>query len=82
MMEYTANNDQLLALERSLQSELSPVRPNQQFIGNLRQRLVDSPIFRQQRRLAISFLSIAIGLVAGLVIFLIGHGFVKHSENV
>lgn len=82
MMEYTANNDQLLALERSLQSELSPVRPNQQFIGNLRQRLVDLPIFRQQRRLAISFLSIAIGLVAGLVIFLIGHGFVKHSENV
>lgn len=82
MAEYTARNDQLLALERSLQSELSPVKPNQQFIGNLKQRLVDSPIFRQQRRLAISLLSIAIGLVAGLAIFLIGHGFVKHSENV
>ncbi len=81
MAEYTTNDDQLLALERSLQSELAPVEPNQQFIGNLRQRLEGSPIFQQQRRLAISLLSIAIGLVAGLAIFLIGHGFVKHSEN-
>jgi hypothetical protein len=81
MTEYTIKNDQLLALERSLQTELSPVKPNQQFIGNLRQRLEDSPVYQQQKRLAISLLTIAVGLVTGLAIFLIGHGFVKHSEN-
>ncbi len=81
MAEFTAKNDQLLALERSLRAELSPVKPSQHFIGNLGQRLEVSPIYQQQRRLAISLLSIAIGLVAGLVIFLIGHGFIRHSEN-
>jgi hypothetical protein len=81
MAEYTAKNDQLLALERSLRAELLPVKPNQQFIGNLRKRLEVSPIFQQQRRLAISLLTVAIGLVAGLVIFLIGHGFMKKSKN-
>jgi hypothetical protein len=81
MAEYTAKNDQLLDIERSLRAELSPVKPSQKFIGNLRERLEVSPIYQQQRRLAISLLSIAIGLVAGLAIFLIGHGFMKRSEN-
>lgn len=81
MAEFTSKNDPLLALERSLRAELSPVKPDKQFIGKLRQRLEVSPIYQHQRRLAISLLSIAVGLVAGLVIFLIGHGFIKHSEN-
>ena len=81
MTEFIVRNDQLLDLERSLRAELNPVKPSQQFVGNLRDRLEISPIYKQQKRLAISLLSIALGLVAGLVIFLIGHGFLKHSEN-
>lgn len=70
----------LLELERSLRKRLSPVKPDQQFVGTLRQRLEDSPAYRHQRRLAVSMLSIAAGLVVGLAIFLIGRSFI-HSPN-
>ena len=62
----------LLALEQSLKSKLYPVKPDQSFVGNLCSRLEDSPIYRQQRETAYFLLSIASGLLVGLLIFLIG----------
>jgi hypothetical protein len=81
MAEKLAYGDQLSQIERSLRTKLAPVAPNEQFIGGLRQRLEDSPIYQKQRRLAASLLSIALGLVVGLIIFLIGRGMVTEDEK-
>jgi len=79
MTKRDSANEALLALEQSLRAQLNPVAPNQQFVGRLRQRLEDSPTYRQQRRLAVQMLTIAVGLVVGLTIFLIGRGFIRES---
>lgn len=80
MKTSKANDLQLLDLERSLKSGLNPIQPDQQFVGNLRRRLEDMPVYHRKQRLAVSMLSIAAGLVVGLAIFLIGRSFV-HSAN-
>lgn len=72
--DHSVNND-LLALERSLKTQLQPIKPNQQFVGNLRLRLEDPSAYRRPRQTAYSFLAIAGGLLFGLVVFLIGKGF-------
>ena len=79
MTNRDSANEALLTLEQSLRSQLNPVQPDQQFVGRLRQRLEDSPTYRQKKRLAVQMLTIAIGLVAGLAIFLIGRGFIHES---
>jgi len=66
----------LLALEQSLKTRLIPVQPDQHFVGNLRSRLEDSPIYQQQRETAYFLLSIASGLLVGSMIFLIGKGII------
>ena len=81
MADGMAYGDQLSQIERSLRTKLEPVVPNEQFIGGLRQRLEDSPIYQKQRRLAASLLSIAFGLVVGLIIFLLGRGLVSETEK-
>jgi hypothetical protein len=72
MMEVKSANQDLLALERSLKSQLQPIKPNQQFVGNLRLRLEDPSAYRRPRQTAYSLLAIAGGLLFGLVVFLIG----------
>lgn len=79
MTKRDSADEALLALEQSLRSQLNYVKPDQQFVGRLRQRLEDSPTYRQQRRLAVQMLTVAVGLVVGLVIFLIGRGFIQES---
>lgn len=79
MTNRDSANEALLALEQSLRSQLNPVEPDQLFVGSLRQRLEDSPTYRQQRRLAVQMLTVAVGLVVGLAIFLIGRGFMHES---
>lgn len=79
MTSRDSANEALLSLEQSLRLQLNPVQPDQQFVGRLRQRLEDSPTYRQQKRLAMKMLTIAVGLVAGLAIFLIGRGFIHES---
>lgn len=74
MKDRQFTNADLLALERSLKSRLNPVQPDQGFVGNLRSRLEDSPIYQQQRETAYLLLSVASGLLVGLVVFLIGRG--------
>lgn len=72
MKEELILSQELLALEQSLKARLSPVKPDQGFVGNLRTRLEDSPVYQQQREMAYFLLSITSGLLVGLVIFLIG----------
>lgn len=79
MTKRDSADEALLALEQSLRSQLNYVKPDQQFVGRLRQRLEDSPTYRQQRRLAVKMLTVAVGLVVGLAIFLIGRGFIQES---
>lgn len=72
MKEIQSINDDLLALERSLKSKMHPIEPDQQFVGNLRVRLEDPSRYQQPRKAAYSFLTIAGGLLFGLIVFLIG----------
>ncbi len=65
-------NDNLLELEESLRTRLSPIRPDRDFVGNLQQRLEQSPILEKKRHLAVTLLTVAGGLVIGTAVFLIG----------
>lgn len=82
MKDILSNNEDLLALEQSLKAGLYPVSPDQKFVGNLRTRLEDSPIIQQQRETAYFLLSIAGGLLVGLMVFLIGRGFLRGLKQV
>ena len=81
MAERLAAENQLNRIEQSLRAKLAPIVTNDKFIGNLRERLEGSTIFEKQQRLAVSMLSIALGLVVGLVIFLVGRGLVHDGEK-
>jgi hypothetical protein len=81
MTQERSINDKLLALEESLKSKLHPVMPDRQFVGRLRKRLENSPTYQKQERLAATFLTVAAGLVVGLVIFLIGKGFINDARK-
>ena len=81
MAERLAAEDQLNKIEQTLRTKLAPIAPNDQFIGTLGQRLEGSTIYEKQHRLAVSMLSIALGLVVGLVIFLVGRGLVRDGEK-
>lgn len=81
MSEKKSSDEALLALEKSLKTKLSQVKPDQNFIGNLHRRLEDSPVYRQQRRKAATLLSIAAGLLVGLAIFLVGRAFIQEANE-
>jgi len=74
MKDKQLSQSDLLAFEESLRTRLNPITPDQDFVGGLRTRLEESPIYQQQCETAYFLLSIASGLVIGLVIFLIGKG--------
>jgi hypothetical protein len=76
MKEHQSLNQDLLALEQALKSRLTPVKPDQNFVGSLRSRLEDSPIYQQKRETAYFLLSIASGLLVGSLIFIIGKGII------
>lgn len=82
MKEIQTNNEELLALEQSLRSKFRPIKPDQKFVGDLRSRLEDMPVYQQQRRTAYFMLSAAGGLLVGLVIFLIGRGILQELKAV
>lgn len=79
MQPVKTQNESLIALENSLKQKLHPVEPNQHFVQKLRTRLEESPILYRQRRTAATLLTIAGGLLIGLIIFLIGRGFLRQS---
>jgi hypothetical protein len=81
MSETISKNDELLELEYSLKHKLNPVHPRKDFVGALRQRLVDFPTYKDKRRAAATLLSIALGLLTGLVIFLIGRQFIHDGDE-
>jgi hypothetical protein len=81
MAEKMNTENQLYQIEKSLKAKLAPVEPNEQFIGTLRRRLEDSPAYQQKRRLAASFLTVALGLTVGLTVFLIGKSLVNEAEK-
>jgi type VI protein secretion system component VasF len=82
MAEKMIAENQLDQLEKSLRAKLAPIEPNEQFIGSLRRRLEDSPTYQKKQRLAVSLLSVALGLTVGLAVFLIGRGLVNEAEKV
>lgn len=75
MTEDKVLDQSLLDLERSLKESLNPVKPDTQFIHELRQQLEGSSLHKKTQRAGISLLLIAGGLTAGLVIFLLGRRF-------
>jgi hypothetical protein len=82
MTEDTISNQDLLDLERSLRLKLHPVQPDQNFVSGLRKQLEQASDQDAEHRLALSFLTIALGLVAGLVIFLIGQILFRSKKKV
>lgn len=74
-------DDNLLELEQSLRTMLSPVRPDRDFVGNLQQRLEQSPIFQKKRHLAVTLLTVAGGLVIGTAVFLIGRELIEGTRK-
>jgi len=81
MTKTKSANERLLALEKSLKTKLHPVVPDRQFVGHLRERLEDSTIYQKKKKLAATLLSIAAGLTIGLVVFLIGVGFLQEAKK-
>jgi hypothetical protein len=80
MTEANFSNTTLLDIEQALKEKLFPVKPDNNFIGQLRERLENSPVYRQPRRVAMQLLTTAAGLFAGLVIFLIGKRMINKKE--
>jgi len=81
MNESDTLNESLLILEEKLKAKLNPVEPSQNFVVNLRKALEESDVAQQQRRTAASLLTIALGLIVGLAIFLIGKKFLVTDET-
>jgi len=81
MKERQFSDETLLALERSLKTKLNPVQPDQSFIQTLRQRLIETPKNNPQHRTAMTLLTIAGGLIFGLVIYLLGRGFIQANRE-
>jgi len=81
MNEYPSADDDLIALETALKSRFHPIKPDQQFVGNLRNRLESSPMIQKQRRTAYVLITTAGGLLFGLIIFLIGKGLFQQSRG-
>lgn len=82
MTEDTISNEDLLALEKSLRLKLHPIQPDQNFVSVLRKQLEQTSNQDAEQRLAMSFLTIALGLVVGLVIFLIGQVLFRSKKKV
>ena len=68
--QHFQNN--LFDLEKKLKSTLLPIKPSENFVGNLHSRLNESTIFHKQERMAFTLLTIEGGLLTGLIIFLLG----------
>lgn len=81
MKDRRNSDERLLALEKSLKSQLYPVKPDREFVGVLHQRLQDSPIYLRRKEKAATLLTIAAGLSIGLVIFLIGKQIIQYLEE-
>lgn len=81
MKEYPPISDELLALEQNLRARFHPIKPDQQFVGNLRSKLEHNPVFQQQRRAAYILITTAGGLLFGLIIYLIGKGLIHESKS-
>jgi hypothetical protein len=74
------DHQSLMNLEKSLKYKLHPVQPRRDFVGTLRDRLENSSIYDDKRKMAVTMLLIAIGLVTGLAIFLIGRQFMNEES--
>ena len=79
MENADTTNVTLLELQRSLKDKLNPVQPDKKFIGLLRERLENSSGNNHQRRLALQLMTAAVGLLAGLVVFLVGQHLIKKA---
>ena len=80
MTNHVSSNESLLALEKKLRHRLHPVNPDHVFVSDLRQKLEHSSLWERQKRTAFSMLTVAIGLLVGLIIFLIGRHFVLRED--
>jgi len=64
--------ENLTELEKTLQSTFLPIKPSQNFVGDLHTRLKKSTVFQKQEQIAYALLATAGGLITGLIVFLIG----------
>lgn len=79
MEKADSTNITLYELQRSLKNKLNPVQPDKKFIGHLRERLENSSGNYNQQRLAMQLITTAVGLMAGLIIFLVGQHLINKT---
>jgi hypothetical protein len=72
MTNSELSNQSLIELEHSLKEYLNPVKPDQNFIGQLLQRLENSSSNPVQRKMARKLLRIALAFSVGFIVFLLG----------
>lgn len=87
-MDQTANQNKdknIITLEERLKNAYGPVKPAPDFIDSLQQRLITPPkVILEYRRKGIVFVILALGLVLGVIIFIliraIYHLFIHESD--
>ncbi|MFN2303395.1 MAG: hypothetical protein ACK2TV_06650 [Anaerolineales bacterium] len=80
MSEKNVTNQELAILEESLRSSLHPIEPDQIFVKQLRNQLENSPEFGHNLRLAKQILTVAVGLLVGFAIFIIGRDMIEETH--
>lgn len=80
MLNTNSSDFSLRELEQSLKTDLKPVLPDLGFVGRLRDRLQDSTGDQRHKQLAYKLLTIAGGLLVGLMTFLIGRRIIEKGE--
>ena len=81
MVRRKSTDESLLSIEKSLKTHLGPIDPDKGFIDELWQDLERSSLWDKQERTALSLLIIAVGLLVGTLIFLVGRYFLREQSE-
>ena len=80
MSEKNLTDRELAILETSLRTSLHPIEPDQKFVKKLRNQLENTKDFGHNLRHAKQLLTIAVGLLVGFAIFIIGRDMIEDTH--
>lgn len=80
MSEKNLSDRDVAILEESLRTSLHPVAPDGIFVKRLWQQLENSSASGRQIRFAKQLLTIAVGLLVGFAIFIIGRDLIEETH--
>jgi hypothetical protein len=80
MSDRNLTDQELAILEDSLRNSLHPVEPDRTFVRRLHRQLENAKDFGQNTRFAKQLLTIAVGLLVGFAIFIVGRDMIEQSH--